>query len=807
MSNTTYAIQLQNASGFLTGARIFPIRTDTKKPIFAGWQKAATSDPAQLAAWAEEYPGCAWAIACAESGLIGVEVDPKARRSVKDKDSEQAGFERAGQAWRDLCASWGLPANLLPHIRSRSGGWHYYFKPKTDVDVKALVQRGLVKLPGFQQFVIETRVNGFLLIPPSEFDGRAYTRWPGGPNEPYDAPPQLIEALLKRGGEVGDTPPASIVKPGSYELKPFVKYVAKLNHTVGMPHHIWVATIYGMVAQYGRSATHQICHRICDGSPETNYQINDLVGRARETFQPGDSTLNTLFKYAHDNGISEIVPKSASAMFGFPAPPLDIDAILAEIDAEATPPPAVVSPSLVPAAAPASAVSLMVRGDAVPADTEDSLALSFAAMHAEDLRHVEEWGRWLQWDGVRWTPDKTSGAYNMIREHLRTFASGMAPQDARKIATAKTVAAVERMSRADRRIATLGDIWDADPMLLNTPYGVVDLVTGNMRPAQPSDHMTKITAVAPGGDCPIWRSFLHKSLAGDAELIAFIQRMLGYALTGDTREHALFFLFGPGGNGKGVLLNTVAGILGDYSKTAAIETFIDSPHERHSTDLAGLRGARLVSASETEKGRRWAEAKIKTLTGGDRISARFMRQDFFEYVPQFKLVIAGNHKPGLRSVDEAIRRRFNLVPFTVKIPKGERDPSLPERLKAEWPGILAWLIEGCLAWQRGGLQQPAAVRDATEEYLSGEDALKTWMDERCVAGPDTWASRQELFSSWKIWAEGAREYVGTLKDFLAAMRSAGFEEAKSKQGNDRGFRGIKPKPFSMPFPMSAGFNR
>jgi putative DNA primase/helicase len=794
-----YTNDLLKSTDFLRDAKIFPTQPGTKRPAFAGWQAAATADPAQLAEWAVQFPGCSWAIACAESGLIGVEVDPKARRSVKDKNSEQVGPGRAMVAWSDLCQSWGLPT-LTPHVRSRSGGFHTYFKPPPGVDVKALVQRGLVKLPGFQQFVIETRVNGFLLIPPSEFEGRAYTYWPGGPTEPCDGPAQLIEALLKRGGELGNAPPTTIVKPGSYELRQLVKYVAKINHIIGMPHDVWRATIYGMVPQYGRSATHQILHHICDGSPETNYQINDLVGRARETFQPGDSTLKTLFDYAHENGIHDCVPKSAEAMFGFPAPPLDIDAILAEIDAENLPtvPAPSVAPEILPP--PPNSVSLMVRGDAVPTDTEDSLALSFAGLHADDLRYVEEWGRWLQWDGIRWTPDKTSSAYNLIREHLRKFASGLAFQDARKIATAKTVAAVERMSRTDRRIAALGDIWDADTMLLNTPGGVVDLVTGELRFAHPSDHMTKLTAVAPGGDCPMWLAFLDKALAGDAELISFIQRMLGYALTGDTREHALFFLYGPGGNGKGVLLNTVAGILGDYNKTAPVDTFIDSPNDRHSTDLAGLRGARLVTASETEKGRRWAEAKIKALTGGDRISARFMRQDFFEYVPQFKLVIAGNHKPGLRSVDEAIRRRFNLVPFTVKIPEGEKDTSLPERLKAEWPGILAWLIEGCLAWQRGGLQQPAAVRKATEEYLTGEDALATWIDERCLRAPDEWASRQDLFTSWSNWAHGAREYVGTFKQFMAAMRAAEYVEAKAKDGEQRGFRGVKPKPMPWQFP-------
>src|SRR5262249_34565131 len=152
----------------------------------------------------------------------------------------------------------------------------------------------------------------------------------------------------------------------------------------------------------------------------------------------------------------------------------------------------------------------------------------------------------------------------------------------------------------------------------------------------------------------------------------------GYALTGSTREHALFFLYGPGANGKSVFMNTVAAIVGDYAKTAPVDTFIEATHERHPTDLAGLMGARLVTASETQKGRRWDEAKVKTLTGGDKIAARFMRGDFFEYAPQFKLVISGNHKPSLRNVDEAIRRRFHLVPFTVTIPEQERDRDLPE---------------------------------------------------------------------------------------------------------------------------------
>jgi putative DNA primase/helicase len=296
------------------------------------------------------------------------------------------------------------------------------------------------------------------------------------------------------------------------------------------------------------------------------------------------------------------------------------------------------------------------------------------------------------------------------------------------------------LARSDRRLAATIDQWDADPWQLNTPQGVVDLTIGQARPHIPEDYFTKITAVGPRGNCPRFLSFLERITGGDSELVAYIQRVLGYGLTGLTREHALFFGYGTGANGKSVLLSTVAGVLGDYHKAAPIETFTASNADRHPTDLASLRGARLVTATETEEGRRWAESRIKQLTGGDTVAARFMRQDFFEYRPQFKLIIAGNHKPSLRSVDEAIRRRFHLIPFAVTIPPEERDSDLADKLKAEWPGILAWMIEGCVEWQAECLRPPAAVVEATDAYLTAEDAMAAWLDEKCERDQNAWPS-------------------------------------------------------------------
>jgi putative DNA primase/helicase len=305
----------------------------------------------------------------------------------------------------------------------------------------------------------------------------------------------------------------------------------------------------------------------------------------------------------------------------------------------------------------------------------------------------------------------------------------------------------------------------------------------------PTQYFTKITAVAPSGSCPRFLAFLGTITGQDIELRRYLQRALGYGLTGVTQEHVLLFGYGTGANGKSVLVSTASGLMGSYHRTAPIETFTASTSDRHPTDLAGLRGARLVTATETEEGRRWAESRLKALTGGDTVAARFMRQDFFEYVPAFKLFIVGNHKPSLRSVDEAIRRRFHLIPFAVTIPPEDRDPYLREKLKAEWPGILAWMIEGCLHWQEIGLRPPQAVLDATAAYLEGEDAISAWMEEKCERAPSAWERSSALYGSWKAWADLAGEQPGTMKRFVQQLETRGLQPFRKTDG--RGFSGIK----------------
>ena len=430
-----------------------------------------------------------------------------------------------------------------------------------------------------------------------------------------------------------------------------------------------------------------------------------------------------------------------------------------------------------------------------PAFTDEALALQFADTHVDKLRYVAAWARWLHFDGQRWRFDDTLLVFDLARKICRGAAAECnKPKIAATLASAKTVAAVERLARADRRLAASIDQWDADKWLLNTPGGVVDLRTGRLEPHRPHQYLTKIVAVASDASCPtpLWMNFIDRITGGDTQLGAFLARVLGYALTGTTDEHAIFFNYGTGANGKSVLTRTAAGIFGAYHVTAPIETFTASKNDRHPTDLASLRGARLVTATETEEGRRWAESRIKTLSGGDKIAARFMRQDFFEYEPQFKLLIAGNHKPALRAVDEAIRRRFHLIPFTVTIPPDERDPELTERLRSEWPGILNWIIEGCLEWQARGLDPPEAVRAATAAYLDSEDAIAVWIDECGERDPSAWESSANLFASWKTWAEKAGEYVGSQKRLAQCLENHGLRPHRKPNG--RGLLGLRLCP-------------
>ena len=425
----------------------------------------------------------------------------------------------------------------------------------------------------------------------------------------------------------------------------------------------------------------------------------------------------------------------------------------------------------------------------LPTDqSEDGLALSFCEAHPH-LRYVAKWNAWMLWNGACWIDDGTLAVYDRIRVHIRN-AAGTNMKD-KTPAKAQTVAAVERLARADRRYAATVDCWDLDEWLLNTPAGVVDLRSGVLRPHAPQEYMTKVTAAGPAGDCPIWNNFLLAITGNDPAYVAFLQRVMGYCITGSVKEHALFFFYGTGGNGKGTFLNMLQAILKDYASVSSTDTFTESARDRHPTELAALRGARVVFAQETEEAKAWAETKIKALTGGDPITARYMRQDFFTFSPKFKLLIAGNHKPALRNVDEAIRRRLHLLPFMEKFSADKRDLDLPDKLKAESGGIMKWIVDGTSAYLREGLNPPPVVVEATAEYFLAENTFGQWIAESCETNRDFWETPTRLFMSWRRFAEDANERPGAQKQFAERLQSAGFRSGNYKARGGRHWAGLR----------------
>lgn len=465
------------------------------------------------------------------------------------------------------------------------------------------------------------------------------------------------------------------------------------------------------------------------------------------------------------------------------------------------------------------------RGDNEPDGfdlSHDSLALELGRRSWDrNAKYVASWGKWLFWDGVRWRKDETLDHMTRTRAYLRKRAEEIQEWAARKAAELETaegkegkvkgqkiiawaedqakalrnkttVAAVESMAQSNPGSVARADDFDTSLLLLGTPGGTVDLRTGIIRPARREDMITKLVAVAPAPKSTVpvlWLRFLNEVFNGDASIIRFMQAASGYALTGLTTEHKLLFLHGTGRNGKSTFLDLLQWLWGDYSRRAAAQTFLHSQTPQHPTDIAGLQGARLVVGSELPKGKTWDEAVIKDLTGGEKQTARFMRGDFFDFMPQLTLMIAGNNMPSFRGVDEAIRARVVLVPFTVTIPAEKRDKALPEKLRAEGPAILRWAIEGARMWLEDGLRVPDCIAAASQEYFDDEDTLGQFLADETTTDSTAFVTTTDLHQRFTQWSERQGLNVWTLRTLQKELKTRGFAEQRRNYG--RGFLGLK----------------
>lgn len=416
--------------------------------------------------------------------------------------------------------------------------------------------------------------------------------------------------------------------------------------------------------------------------------------------------------------------------------------------------------------------------EVIPALSEFGLKDRFVDQHGQDWRFTPSWQTWFHWEGTQW---KANDAWiwhgqQCCKAAMVEYFPDTTPSQRLKVGSLKTVKAMMGLAGGDPRIIVGADAWDEDPMLLGTPAGVIDLRTGELAEVQREQLISKQTKVSPAvGPHPWWDRVLARSNAP----LDFLQRWCGYMLTGDTREERFFFIHGPGAGGKSKFLTAIGEILGDYRCNAKSETFMAKSHSDHPEEIARFVGARLVSASEIPDGSRWNEALITMLTGRDKVSARFMHKGTFEYYPQMKLVLVGNHRPALRSVGEEIRRRLDLLEWGGTIPESERVLDLPDKLREEYPAILAWMIEGCLAWQREGLGRPEQIQAATRDYLSAEDSLGAWIDDCVELKPGARTQSSAAYRSFRKWAENAGEYVPSQKRFTGSLRDRGFQTVKA----------------------------
>lgn len=414
-----------------------------------------------------------------------------------------------------------------------------------------------------------------------------------------------------------------------------------------------------------------------------------------------------------------------------------------------------------------------------------------ALVGRDTLRYEHVSRSWYAWDGHRWERDATLAAESLAHRVTRAIYAEAAAEadDARRDRLGKHAVASEAWHRQRAMVeacrhllAVKPDAWDADPMTFNCRNGTLDLENARLRDPNPADHLTKISPVAfdPDAEAPIFERFLRE-VVPDSEVRGFLRRSAGLALTGDASEHHFWFLFGPGRNGKSTLTNLLLHVLGDYGMTAA-EHLLERGPDRHPTELAALRGARLAVSHETQEGRRLDETRVKKLTGGDPIPARFMRGDYFQFDPTHKLWLHGNHKPVISGTDEAIWSRPLLVDFAVIIPPEERDTHLSEKLEAEASGVLNWALLGCLEWQKAGLCPPASVRSAIASYRLEEDRIGAFLAERTVEEPGGREGATALFGAYQDWCkrEGEEPVSGT--KFGRSLNERGIAKGKDTRG-------------------------
>ena len=798
-----------------------------KHPKIKAWETLATTDPRQLDAWLKAEPRNI-GIVCGLSGLATIDIDPR----------------NGGQeTFAALIAELG-PLPLTVTADSGGGGQHLVFRrPAGDLGGK--LGRGVDFLHDGRQFLVE----------PSVHPSGGHYRWRAGmaPGEIAisELPASWIEFVLKDENEPAPRPTTNPTCDDFYE----VLRAMDQRYVLGCISGTWLVNGEVFTFKPTRRGKWNLLinGKGTKGFIDSRGEIGGHgdTGSSSEGPDGGHCVSTWCRYYGHTDkrireGLIDYVPELARwveerkrrAKRDDEPRPGDIDGnIGTDNSADVSPPPADDVPHA--ADAPQDEVGARrrkKRAKAAPADlgasshaglgpqggyrlTDAGNARRFADQHAARLRYIHPWKSWLTWDGRRWRRDNIGTEYTAAKEVVAAIYADAAAAHAKAAAAVNsgdptfTGAPVTEMSkhaqdsakrsrmdamialaRSEPEIAAAPDAFDRDRYLLNVRNGTIDLRTGDLRPHRPTDMITMLADVDydPKADAPEWKRFFAEVMP-DAQIANWIWRFLGYALTGDVGEQVFPFWLGKGGNGKNVCADAVVATLGDYAMVGAPDLLLEKRGETHPTDLVDLDGKRLVICSEIEPGRAWAESRIKQITGDRHIKARGMKENFRQFEATSKLVVLANTKPRVKSTDDGLWRRMMLVPWTVQIPKEKQDKKLLERLiENERPGILAWLVRGCLAWRQHGLGTAKAIDVATAGYRRDQDVIGLWIADCCRIDADAECTTKTLYQSYTAWCEGEGIDRTLTRNALRArlLERDGITEKRTAQ--DRGLAGIRP---------------
>lgn len=810
---------------------VFPLKPRDKVPVTAHGFKAASGDPGMVAdLWDAAGSSCNIGMATGEaSGVWVLDVDAKAPVVREGEPAPMTGLaalamleERHGP----------LPETRT--VTTSSGGRHVYFRIPAG---RVIRNRGSMKVGGVKTGLDVRGEGGYVVLPPSVHPNGTVYEW-GPSRELADAPGWLLDVVDPPApvrAPVAPLPPGAFgdglgrfgeaalrsaceriaTAPAGDRHECMFRESAAIGELVGggvLPRAQAEAALCAAGEAVGKSAR-EVARTVKQAldKGEQSPRRPEPRERAYAPRSPGDG------RYEGGPGAGEAREEEAPLLGGpedVPEPPPIEDGYL---DA--------------------------VAGDEPPPVEREPYRLTDVGNGA---RLVDRFGGLVRWcgglpgegvlvyDGKRWAPDELRRADRLAKEvagdlfaearlakekadaaarevgrwekgtdeyaaaSLEAKRAGAAAMKATRWAESSEMGPRlrEMMTIARAEVAIRMDDLDADPWALNTAGGVVDLRTGDVRPHRREDYHTKMTGAAARLDCGpprTWLAFLRRIMGDDDEMVAFVQRVLGYGLTASIREQCLFVLHGAGSNGKSTFLDTVRAVMGDYARHTRAETFTVRETGGIPNDVAALRGSRVVTASEIKQGAKLDESLIKEMTGDSTMSARFMRGEFFEFRPTWKALWALNHRPVIRGTDLGIWRRIRLIPFEVKIPDEEKDRDLGAKLEGERDAILAWMIQGCAEWQASGLAPPERVLMATKEYREDMDILKDFLDELCHVGDGYEVGNTDLYSAFREWADANGEREKSQRWFSQALHDRGFRQEPSRVSGRR-WRGLALRP-------------